>query len=268
MSVHELKIGEIECALLQEGAAFMDRDSVIARYPNADPADVAAALGDGEPAGSLNLPLITSGGKRILVDVGFGETVPGMGGVLSGLRQLGIAPDDIDLIYLTHFHGDHIAGLCDADGAPVYANASYLCLQAEWDEWMARWAAAGDAVNLARFRGLRKRFSFVEDGDEIAPGVQVVALPGHTDGHSGLLLESGGDRLLHVVDLLHQRFQLQHLDWHFGFDSDGALAVETRKRILARCVEEDLLTFFYHLDFPGLGKLRRAGDGYAFEPLA
>ncbi len=268
MSVYELNIGEIACALLQEGAAFMDRDSVIARYPNADPADVAAALGDGEPAGSLNLPLITSGGLRILVDVGFGEAVPGMGGVLRGLDQLGIAPGDIDLIYLTHFHGDHIAGLCDSSGAPVYANACYLCLQAEWEEWMARWDKAGDEVNLARFHGLSERFSFVEDGDEIAPGVQVVALPGHTYGHSGLLLESRGERLLHVVDLLHQPFQLEHLDWHFGFDSDGAMAVETRKRTLERCVKEDLLTFFYHLDFPGLGKLRRAGQGYAFEPIA
>lgn len=268
MSVYEIKIGDIECAVLQEGAAFMDRDSVIARYPNADPAEVAAALGDEDPAGSLNLPFISSGGSRILVDVGFGAGVPGMGGVLRGLSSLGMSPGDIDIIYLTHFHADHIAGLFDSDGAPVYANARYLCMRAEWDEWMGRWAADGDQYNLQRFNSLSQRFSFLADGDEIAPGVTVVALPGHTQGHSGLLLESGGQRLLHVVDLLHQPFQLERLDWHFGFDSDGASAVKTRRQTLERCVDEDLLTLFYHLDFPGLGKLKRAGDAYAFVPLA
>ena len=267
MTVHQLKIGAIDCAVLQEGAAFMDRESVIARYPNADPVDVAAALGEDEPSGSLNLLTLSSGGQRILVDVGFGESVPGMGGVLRGLAQLGISSADIDIIFLTHFHGDHIAGLCDDAGNPVYANARYIAMRAEWDEWMARWAEAGDEWNLKRFKSLRERFSFVDDGDEIAPGVQVVALPGHTNGHAGLLLESNGERLLHVVDLLHQAFQLEHIDWHFGFDTDGAAAVETRRQTLNRCVDEVLLTLFYHLEFPGLGHLARTGETFAFQPI-
>ena len=268
MSVYQLTIGDIECAVLQEGAAFMDRDSVIARYPNADPAEVAAALGGNEPSGSLNLLYVNSGGTRILADVGFGETgPPGMGGVLRGLASLGIAPADIDIVYLTHFHGDHIAGLCNADGSLAYPNARYVTMQAEWDEWMARWQAASDDQNLERFRGLRDRFSFVAAGDEVAPGVTVVDLVGHTQGHSGLLVEADGKRLLHVVDLLHQAFQFDHLDWHFGFDSDGALAVETRRRTLQRCADEELLTLFYHLDFPGLGKVEKDGEIFAWKPI-
>ena len=268
MTVHMLKIGDIECAVLQEGASFMDRASVIARYPNADPAKVDAALGDNAPSGSLNLPLITSGGARILADVGFGDAgPPGMGGVLRGLVSLGLSPADIDIVYLTHFHGDHIAGLLNEDGTPVYANARYVTTQAEWDEWMGRWAASQDQKQLDRFGGLRERFSFVGAGDEIAPGVTVVNLEGHTLGHSGLLLESGGERLLHVVDLLHQPFQFAHTDWHFGFDSDGALAVTTRKRVLQRCADEALLTLFYHLDFPGLGHVTVEGESFVFNPL-
>ena len=271
MSVHQFSIGELECAVLQEGSAFMDRASVIARYPNADPADVDAALGDGEPSGSLNLLLINSGGTRILADVGFGESgPPGMGGVLRGLGRLGLAPGDIDIIFLTHFHGDHIAGLCDESGAPVYPNARYITTQAEWDEWTARWAASGAAADqalLERFRALKDHFTFVSAGDEIAPGVTVVDLAGHTQGHAGLLLESQGERLLHVVDLLHQAFQLVHLDWHFGFDSDGAVAVETRRRVLQECAEGQILTLFYHLDFPGLGTVAQVGTGYAFTPI-
>ena len=228
MTVHQLKIGDIECAVLQEGAASMDRDSVIARYPNADPAEVAAALGDKPPSGSLNLLTINSGGTRILADVGFGQAgPPGMGGALARTRNASV------MSRLRHRHrlpdslstADHIAGLANADGSLAYPEARYVTTQAEWDEWIGRWTAAGDEQNLARFRGLRDRFRFVGDGDEIAPGVSVVDLVGHTLGHSGLMIESGGDRLFHVVDLLHQHFQFAHVGWHFGFDSDGALAV-------------------------------------------
>ena len=269
MSVYQLKIGEIDCAILQEGSAFMDRATIAQRYPTATPAEVEAALGEGEPSGSLNLLLIKSGGERILADVGFGEgTVPGMGGTLRGLRQMGLSPDDIDCIFITHFHGDHIAGLCHADGSPVYANARYITLQAEWDEWIGRWSASGtmgDQAMLDLFGGLQDRFTFINAGDDIAPGVTALDLAGHTLGHAGLLVESNGERLLHVVDLLHQAFQLRHLDWHFGFDSDGAMAVDTRKRVLAQCADEGILTLFYHLEFPGLGTVKRDGDGYAFE---
>ncbi len=272
MSIFQLKIGDIDCAILQEGAAFMQRAEVAQRYPNATVAEVEAAIGAGPPDGSLNLPLLQSGGTRILVDVGFGaDGPPGMGGVLRGLDGLGLAAADIDIIYLTHFHGDHIAGLFDEAGAPVYANARYITMQAEWDEWQGRWAASGSAADqrqLERFNSLRDRFSFVSAGDEIAPGVTVVDLAGHTQGHSGLLVEADGQRLLHVVDLLHQSFQFKHVDWHFSFDSDGARATATRKRVLRRCVEEDILTLFYHLGFPGLGKVRLEAGQFVWQPIA
>ena len=272
MTLHQLKIGDIKCAILQEGAAQMTIESVAARYPNAQPGAVAAALGDQPPSGSLNLLYVNTGGTRILADVGFGEAgPPNMGGTLRGLSTLGIAPADIDIIYLTHFHGDHIAGLTNADGSLAYPKARYLTAQAEWDEWIARWTASNtdqDQRNLERFTALQDRFTFVSAGDEVAPGVTVVDLEGHTLGHTGLLIESQGERLLHVVDLLHQPFQFDHLAWHFGFDSDGALAERTRRRVLQQCADENLLTLFYHLDFPGLGKVSQDGEVFTFTPIA
>lgn len=268
MSVHQLTIGDIECAVLHEGSAKMTVDSIAARYPNASPSDIRAALGGGQPSGSLNLLYINSGGARVLADVAFGESgPPGMGGVLRGLQSMGMSPADIDIVYLTHFHGDHIAGLFNADGTPVYGNARYVTMQEEWDEWMGRWSAAQDQQQLERFGGLRERFSFVGAGDEVAPGVTVVNLEGHTLGHSGLLLDSGGERLLHAVDLLHQPFQFARTGWHFAFDSDAELAVDTRRRELQRCVDEGLLTLFYHLAFPGLGHVTVDGDTFIWNPI-
>lgn len=272
MSVYPLTIGDIDCAVLQEGAAFMDRDSVIARYPNVEPADVAVALGDSEPSGSLNLLYINSGGTRILADVGFGaHGPPGMGGTQRGLGGLGLSPADLDIVFLTHFHGDHIAGFFTPEGAPVYANARFVTMQSEWDEWMGRWAASsaeGDQQNLARFQALQDRFQFVTAGAEIAPGITVVDLAGHTFGHAGLLVESQGERLLHVVDLLHQHFQFANIDWRFSFDSDSVQAVRTRRRVLQQCVNEDLLTLFYHLDFPGLGHVSLEDGTFVWNPTS
>lgn len=271
MTVHQLKIGDIECAVLQEGAAEMTLDAVAGRYPKASREAISAALAGEAPSGSLNLLYVNSGGTRILADVGFGASTPGMGGALRGLESLGIAAADIDVLFLTHFHGDHIAGFFNPDGAPVYSNALFVTTQAEWDEWMGRWASSGSAAdqqNLARYTALRDRFKLVSGGDEIAPGVSAVDLKGHTLGHSGLLIESAGDRLLHVVDILHQPFQFARADWHFSFDSDPALAVETRERALRQCADEGILTLFYHLPFPGLGAVAVEDGAYQWKPIA
>ncbi len=272
MTAYQLKIGDIECAALDEGASSMTLDAVAGRYPNVSRQEIASALAGEAPSDSLNLLYIMSGSARILADVGFGEAGPsGTGGAVKALAGLGVAPADIDILFLTHFHGDHIAGFFDADGAPVYHKARFVTAQAEWEEWMGRWGAsdsAGDQLNLERFRALQDRFSFVNDGDEIAPGVNVVDLAGHTRGHSGLLVEAGGDRLLHVVDILHQPFQFARTDWHFIFDSDADHAVQTRRRTLNRCADEGLLTLFYHLPFPGLGRVSIDGDSFVWNPIA
>ncbi len=273
MSVYELKVGDIECAVLQEGVVKMTAEDVIARYPNAEPDAIAAAIAAQPPSGSLNLLYLQSAGSHILADVGFGETPgpPDMGGVLRGLTSLGISATEIDIIHLTHFHGDHISGLVDADGATAYPNARYVTTQSEWDEWMSRWKASDtprDRHRLQLISGIAERVSFVEPGDEIAPGVKVVNLEGHTLGHSGLLIESDGERLFYVVDILHQAFQLARPDWHFGLDSDGPLAVETRRNTLQRCVDEGLLTLFYHLEFPGLGRVEKDDEVFAWRPIS
>ncbi len=267
---YQFTVGDIQCAVLQEGEATKTLDRIAERYPTVARAELEAALG-GKPAeDSLNCLYINSGGTRILVDVGFGTAgPPDCGGLVAALGGNGLTPADIDIVYLTHFHGDHIAGLTAGEGRLEFPNARFITMSAEWEEWMGRWAAsesADDKRQLERFTALRPRFSFVAAGDSVAPGVTVVDLAGHTLGHSGLLVESQGEQLLHVVDLLHQSFQFARTEWHFVFDSDGDTAVNTRRRVLGRCADEGLLTLFYHLKFPGLGAVRREGDSFSWHP--
>ena len=271
MSTYQLKIGDIECAVLREGESDLIAANLSLRYPTVSQAQIDAALAGRKPAGSLNLPYIKSGGRRIIADVGFGEGGrPAAGGTEAALAILGLSPSDIDIVYLTHFHGDHIAGMTDAAGSLSFPNASYITTRAEWDEWTGRWSASDapqDQENLALFRSLQDRFSFASPGDEIAPGVTVVDLAGHTLGHSGLLVESAGERLLHVVDILHQPFQFAHTDWHFSFDSDPARAVDARVKTLRRCADDGILTLFYHMPFPGLGTVAAEDGVFVWQPI-
>lgn len=272
MNPYQLSIGDIECAVLPEGESDLIAKHLAERYPGVSQAQIEAALAGQTPAGSLNLPYINSGGTGILADVGFGRlSQPAAGNTESALSSIGLSLADIDIVFLTHFHGDHIAGLALDEGALEFPNARFVTTQAEWDEWIGRWSASTapqDQKNLQRFTSLQDRFSFASPGEEIAPGVTVVDLAGHTLGHAGLLLESGGERLLHVVDILHQPFQFAHTDWHFSFDSDAEQAVDTRRRTLQRCAHEDLLTLFYHMPFPGLGRVSGDGDAFIWNPIA
>ena len=270
MSVYQLTIGDIECAVLQDAEFSKTPEKVAERYPTVNLADIKDALGGTDTLDSINCLYINSGGTRILADVGFGGGWEATTGNLKGaLESIGVGLADIDIVFLTHFHGDHVAGLVVEEGRLDFPNARFLTTQAEWDEWMERWGnsdSAGDQRNLARFMTLRDRFTSISPGDAIADGVTVVDLAGHTNGHAGLLVESQGQRLFHAVDLLHQAFQFARLEWPFVFDSDSELAVQTRRRVLQHCVDEDLLTLFYHLDFPGLGKVTLEDGTYVWNP--
>lgn len=268
---YQFTVGDIQCAVLQEGEATKTSEAIAARYPRVSRAEIEVALGGTAGEDSLNCLYINSGGTRILADVGFGAAgPPDSGGLTAALGSMGLTPANIDIVYLTHFHGDHIAGLM-ADESPLeFPNARFITMAAEWQEWMGRWAGSNkpqERGQFERFSALRQRFSFAAAGDAVAPGVTVVDLAGHTQGHSGLLVESGGERLLHVVDLLHQPFQFARTEWQFIFDSDGDMAVDTRRRVLGRCADEGLLTLFYHLKFPGLGTVKQAGDSFSWHPL-
>ena len=271
MQAYQVAVGDIKCAILHEGESDLIAGSLAQRYPGVSQAQIDSALAGQKPSGSLNIPYIYSGGKHIIADVGFGEAGhPGAGGVEIALDGIGVSVSDIDIVFLTHFHGDHVAGLMDSAGALAFPQASYLTTRAEWDEWIGRWSASDapqDKANLTRFSSLRDRISFVEAGDEIASGVRVVDLAGHTLGHAGLLVESAGERLLHVVDLLHQPFQFANTGWHFSFDSDPERAVATREATLRQCADEGILTLFYHMPYPGLGRVSHEAGAFAWNPI-
>jgi glyoxylase-like metal-dependent hydrolase (beta-lactamase superfamily II) len=193
------------------------------------------------------------------------------GHLVERLRQLGYAPEDVDVVVITHGHPDHIGGLTEA-GRPVFPNARYVFGAAEFDYWKR-----GDQVREARKFNrelfvkvavpLAERASFIKPGDEVAPGIRAVDAAGHSPGMLAYLLDSGGKRLLIWADTCtHYVVALQRPDIPFAMDDDSERAGATRKRILDMAVAEELFIAGFHMPFPGVGYVERTSDNYRWVP--
>ncbi len=225
---------------------------------------------------SVNAFLINTGAKLVLVDTGEGAGMEGMGHLQENLKAAGYEPSQVDEIYITHMHGDHISGLT-AKGERVFPNAVVRASRQEAEYWLSPEklaAAKGDAKQsfqhaqemLAPYVKASKFSAF--DGDvELVPGVRAVATHGHTPGHSCYLIESRGQRMLFVGDLLHVA-SLQFADpaVTIKFDTDSAAALAERQRIFREAAGNGEWIAAAHLSFPGIGHIRPEGKAYAFVP--
>ncbi len=223
----------------------------------------------------LQIMLIETAGVRVLIDTGMGDvTFHGNeidnGRLVRSLEVLGLAPQDIDILLLTHGHPDHVGGLT-VQGERVFSNAEHYLPDIEFEFWTQspERAPAGLREMIIECRrhllpvahGMRS----YTDGQEIAPGVFAVAAPGHTHGHYAIQLRSRGESLLHLVDTaVHYITGLERPDWTVGADIDKSLAVETRKRLLSQAADERMLIAGYHFPFPGVGRIIRMGDAFRY----
>ena len=201
--------------------------------------------------------VVNTGSELVLFDTGLSGA-----GTTAALAEAGYAPDQVDVVVLTHMHGDHIGGLM-TDGAPTYPNARYVTGSAEFDHW----DMSGNETFEAQMRPLAEKTTFLDDGGSVASGITAMAAFGHTPGHMTYLLDSGGRQLLIGADFTnHYVWSLAHPEWQVKFDNDKEMAVETRKRILAMLAAEKMAMIGYHMPFPGLGYVETAGEGYRYVP--
>jgi glyoxylase-like metal-dependent hydrolase (beta-lactamase superfamily II) len=257
--------------VLLDGVSLLGRDGILNLYPDAGEADYRRAYADiglslDEADNFFNVFAARIGEETVLVDTGEGGRPKG-GLLPESMRLAGIEPGEITLVVITHVHGDHILGLLTDDGNPAFPNATYVISKEEMAFWQARigdWA--GDQrpiVTMMEEKGLR----LIDMDEAILPALTAVPLPGHTPGQIGLLIESGDEKLIHLADLLHSPMQFAHPEWSPTFDADTSISVPTRRAALGRAAKEDMLALFYHLTFPGLGRVRRAGEAFAWAAL-
>ncbi|NDV02488.1 MBL fold metallo-hydrolase [Pseudoroseicyclus tamaricis] len=256
-------IGEIDVTVIN-AAAFPTPEPHKTFGQNVD-ADAFAAAAQADfvaadtSVSSFSPVVVTSAGQRLLFDTGLNPEQ-----LLAALSEAGLTAGDIDVVVLTHMHGDHVGGLAGEDGTPTFPHATYITGRAEWDHW----AKADYAPFEGKVRPLEAAFTFIEPGAEVAPGVTALEAHGHTPGHMAFMVESGGLRLLMMVDTAnHHVFSLAHPDWVVGFDSDKDHAAATRHRLLGMAADERLPVIGYHMPFPCAGFVERRGEGFRWIPV-
>jgi glyoxylase-like metal-dependent hydrolase (beta-lactamase superfamily II) len=273
MNSNSRRIGDIEVTALSDGVLAAPLDVVLGM----DRAEVERLAGrqPGEPEPiAVNAFLLKFAGKWALVDTGSGNTMgPTLGKLPDNLRALGVAPDEIGTIFLTHLHPDHSNGLVDDAGRALYPNAEVVLHEHEAQFWLDRDAATGATERIRRniakaavtTAPYRERMRTVRDG-EGAPGVSAVLLAGHTPGHTGWLVAAGGQSVLIWGDLVHlASIQVARPDTGLVYDVDPQAACQTRRRMFDRIAADKLAVAGAHLDFPGFGTIVRRGNGFAFE---
>ncbi|HEX3348635.1 MAG TPA: MBL fold metallo-hydrolase [Acetobacteraceae bacterium] len=229
------------------------------------------------PRISVSAFLLRAGGRTVLLDAGTGVQmgVGVLGDVHVHLHALGIAPEAIDAVLMTHLHIDHAGGLIDGEGRARFPRAEIVIHEREHGFWLVEGPPSNaDERTLGAFDLARRTTGPYRErlrtaaGGEVLPGVTIEHLPGHTPGHSGYFLRSGGESLLIWGDVVHiPAVQLARPAASMAIDVDGEVARTTRERVLDHTASERILVAGMHLDFPTFGHVTRAGGGYAFVPV-
>ncbi|MDQ2185817.1 MBL fold metallo-hydrolase [Alcaligenaceae bacterium A4P071] len=228
---------------------------------------------------NLNTLLIETGGRRILLEAGAGQTMGLHGGkIFANLTALGLRPDDIDVIVVSHTHPDHVGNLRAADGSKAFPRATVFAPRADWDFFVR---GEPDLSYMPVPEDFRRRFGaaikrsvepiakdveLYEAGTEIVPGLTTLVAGGHTPGMATFLVHSGDAQLLLTADLAYHPVVNIDNAWLPGPDRDKETAQAARQRIFDRAASERMLVLGFHYPFPGLGRMLKLYHAYAWVP--
>jgi glyoxylase-like metal-dependent hydrolase (beta-lactamase superfamily II) len=226
---------------------------------------------------------VNTGSKLIVIDTGTGEknfeTTKGTSGQFhSNLKASGIDRNNVDIVIISHFHGDHINGLLTADNQPAFKNAEILVPSVEWkyfmdDAEMGKQTSdrmKGVFSNARRvFDTLKRKVTPYEPGKEVAPGITSVATYGHTPGHNSHIVTSGGKTVYVQADVTNNpALFARNPGFHAFFDQIPDMAEATRRKVYDMLVADKLMVQGFHYPFPCVAYVEKAGDGYRENPVA
>ena len=275
---YRMMLGRFEVTALSDGTVDLPVDKLLT---NAKPDRIMALLARSylKPPveTSVNGYLVNTGTKLVLIDTGAaGLFGPTLGKLVANLKASGYTPEQVDEIYVTHMHPDHVGGLA-ADGKMVFPNATIRAHAKEGAFWLsqANLDAAPEA-NKGYFQGAMASLKpYVDagklktfDGEtELVPGIRAIPAIGHTPGHTIYAVESDGNKLVVWGDLMHvAAVQFVQPTVTIQFDSDSKAAMPQRQKHYADAAKKGYYVAIAHVSFPGIGKLRSNGSGYDWLP--
>lgn len=239
---HDVAVGQLTVTAVSDGVLLMSREMVGSpEYPTGAYDELAAEYGEPRlPVGCF----VLRGEQTVLIDAGIGPvdhagrgTLVG-GNLLGQLESGGIAPGDIDLVALSHLHGDHVGTLGNVQtGQPVFPHATILVGGDDWTYFVqddkAPIPLAGYVRQALAELERRGKVQLMDTDCDVVPGLHRIATPGHTPGHSVFMVEDQGERLYLAGDALHAPQQLAHPDWSVPFDVNPGQAREVRDWLAA-----------------------------------
>ncbi|MFH7041547.1 MBL fold metallo-hydrolase [Paucibacter sp. JuS9] len=270
--VFRMMLGDFEITAVSDGTLDLPVDKLLKEN---QPGQVAKALQHNHLhlplETSVNAYLINTGTKLVMVDTGAASVFgPTAGRLLSNLAATGYKPEQVDEIYITHRHGDHIGGLT-VDGKPVFPNA-VVRLDKRDADYLSAAPAAGkgpDGVQLAAKPYLDSgRVKPFDGATDLVPGVRAQPAYGHTPGHTIYVVESKGRKIVFGGDSMHvASVQFPDPTVTISFDSDSSKAMPERQKLYADAAAGGYYLAFTHVSFPGIGHVRPDGKGYTWIPV-
>jgi glyoxylase-like metal-dependent hydrolase (beta-lactamase superfamily II) len=223
--------------------------------------------------------LVDTGSLLVLLDTGAGPLAPTTGCLEASLQAAQVTPEEIGLVILSHAHADHIGGLLDATARPAFPNARIVISRKEYSFWrnsgirerLGSGSVYGNSMIesvigqwLDRFLiPMEQHLEFVNGQTEVSPGITMIPAPGHTPGHSAILIDGGAEPLLFTADAFTLAEHISNPEWTSSFDLDPVRTVETRRQLLDLAAADRCRVVHYHVG--SAGRVVRHGSQYKWE---
>ncbi len=278
-SIYRFTVGKVQCIALLD-TITEDPVEVLMENVNIDSVGSELAKYGLKKGAKFSYPytclFISTGSQRILVDTGLGDLWKPNGRLLDCLLEAGVKPEDINIIIISHAHGDHIGGNVDQDGKIVFPNAQWVIAKDEWKFWsnlenLKELPPFYTEVVQRKLLPLSERFSFVDEETEITPCIFTVPTPGHTPGHLVIAVRSEGQELLYTADAMLHPLHVDHPDWCASHWADLVWedVIHSRRKLYERAAANHSLVLAFHFaPFPSLGHIERSGDGWRWVTIS
>jgi glyoxylase-like metal-dependent hydrolase (beta-lactamase superfamily II) len=219
---------------------------------------------------------VNTGSKLVVIDTGtseanFERSKGAAGQFHSNLKASGIDASQVDVVIISHFHGDHINGLLGTDNKAKFPNAEILVPAAEWKYFMDDAEMAKQTSDRMKgvfggarrvFNALNRKVTPYEANKELAPGITSVATYGHTPGHMSFVIASGNSKVFVQSDVTNNPLFVRNPGWHLMFDQDPNMAEATRRKVYDMLAADKMMVQGFHYPFPALAHIEKAGTGY------
>ncbi|MDR0815678.1 MAG: MBL fold metallo-hydrolase [Bacteroidales bacterium] len=261
-TVITFQVGKFTVSVLSEGGGQGNSGLL----KGATPEQLKKYLPNGTFPLETQVFLVRTPDKNIMIDAGHGKNL------FKNLQTLGLGENQIQIILLTHLHGDHIGGLL-RDGKKAFPNAEVYISQKEYDYWLNLGEKGAAARNV--FDAYKDKIHLFEPVEaekqtkDLLPGVKAIAAYGHTPGHTAYLLQSDDVKWLIWGDLTHSMpIQMPCPQVALSFDVDAEKAIQSRKYLLDYVLKNRIIAGGMHVPFPAVGTVSKGKtEGYAFAPI-